>query len=365
MDKVVISTQEITEIQEVPEQPVHLEPKLTAPIPLWLRLGLSVLVLGLPLLCLLAIILRVAFRTQPPRTRYAWTEYLATLLIISGFLTSIGAVLVFSFVPLPEIVSPGLAELDERIDFPGLPSKTVLSATDASQQLKSLVAVISPTREAVFGKREMLSNEFGAGLLLQANSAGYLFTTARHVVGSDWDVRKKKRALISLASGLWAGADVIARHNTLDLALLWLPRHSGDADFSQPIARPKEGESIFVIGHPEGLRFTLSTGIVSRLRGSILQISAPVSPGNSGGPVYDANGSLIGVVVSTMDKSINPNAENLNFAVGSEALLKESGWEFAAGGREHFKAFLNTSSAEKQASGSKQTSPGPKSDAQH
>ena len=353
MDKIVVSASEIGELKDevVSGVPAPPQPKLAPAVPWWAKLALAPFVLVLPVLCLFTIILRVAFRTQPPRVTHAWTAFLSTLLIISGFLTSVVAVVAFSISPIPAIVSSGLAELDERTEYPALPAKSPLSGADAAVQLKSLVAVISPAAKTLFGKREVLSNEFGAGMLLQANSSGFLFGTARHVIGTgDWDLRKNSpRALLSMSSGVWAGADVIARHTSLDLVLVWLPRHSGQADFVQPISTAKEGESIIVIGHPEGLKFTMSTGIVSRMEYSVLQISAPVSPGNSGGPVYDQEGNLVGVVNSTMDKSIRPNAENLNFAVSAQALLHEAGWEFVQGGRERWQQFARAASAgEKQ-----------------
>jgi S1-C subfamily serine protease len=349
MDKIVVSASEIGEIKDeiLAETPAPPQPKLQPAVPWWAKLALAPFVLLLPVLCLFTIILRVALRSQPPRVTHAWTAYLSTLLIISGFLTSAIAVVTFSLSPIPAIVSSGLAELDERTEYPALPAKSALSGADAAIQLKSLVAVISPAAKSLFGKREVLSNEFGAGMLLQANSSGFLFGTARHVIGTgNWDLRKDvPRALVSMSSGVWAGADVIARHTTLDLVLVWLPRHSGQADFVQPITTANEGESIIVIGHPEGLKFTMSTGIVSRMEYSVLQISAPVSPGNSGGPVYDQQGNLVGVVNSTMDKSIRPNAENLNFAVSAQALLREAGWEFVQGGRERWEQFARASSA--------------------
>jgi S1-C subfamily serine protease len=342
VDKIVISPDELTEIQPEQGQGPRPEPKLPPAITWWARIGPAVLVLVLPLLCLVTIILRVALRGQPPRTRHAWTAYLSTLLVISGILTSMATVAVFSLGPLPSVVSSGLSELDERTEYPHLPQTGTMTGADAAKHLKSLVAVISPTAQSYFSKREMLSSSFGAGMLLYVNSAGYLFATARHVIGTDdWSVTKKPRALVSLASGVWSGADVIGRHATLDLALVWLPRHSGRGDFVQPVMEAKEGENIFVIGHPEGLKFTLSTGIISRLENNTLQISAPISPGNSGGPVYDEQGNLIGVVSSTLDKSMQPNAENLNFAVAAKALLRESGWEFAQGGRERFQEYLH------------------------
>ena len=351
MDKIVISPGDLSEIQQEPGQAAPSQPKLPPAIPWWARLGPILLVPVLPLLCLVTIILRVALRGQPPRTRHAWTAYLSTLLVISGILTSMAVVVVLSLGPLPSVVSSGLAELDERTEYPHLPMHAAMSGADVSQHLKSLVAVISPAGQSFFSKREVLSSSFGAGMLLQANSAGYLFATARHVIGtSDWSVAKKPRALVSLASGVWSGADVVARHNTLDLALVWLPRHSGQGEFVQPVADAKEGEGIFVIGHPEGLKFTLSTGIISRLQENALQISAPVSPGNSGGPVYDEQGNLVGVVSSTFDKSVQPNAENLNFAVAAKALLNETGWDFAPGGRERFQKFLQASGNKGQVS---------------
>jgi S1-C subfamily serine protease len=351
MDKIVISPNEITEIREVPDQPAKIEPKLPPAIPWWARLSVGVLVLFLPLLCLVTIILRVAFRGQTPRIRYAWTGFLSTLLVISGFLTSAGTVMFFSLGGSFQspIAGNGLSELDERTDFPTLPASKDLNGADAAAELKPLVAVISPPGQSMFSKREVLSNSFGAGLLLEANDKGYLFATARHVIGlGNWTLKDQHRALLSLASGVWSDAEVIARHTNLDLVLVWLPRHSGSAAFAQPIATPKEGQNIFVIGHPEGLKYTLSTGIISRMENSTLQISAPVSPGNSGGPVYDQQGNLLGVVSSTLDKSFQPNAENLNFAVTAQAFLKENGWEFAKDGRERWREYLKAITANQE-----------------
>jgi hypothetical protein len=64
--------------------------------------------------------------------------------------------------------------------------------------------------------------------------------------------------------------------------------------------------------------------------------------------VYDLQGNLLGVVSSTMDKSYQPNAENLNFAVTAQALLKESGWEFAKDGRERLETYLKAVNAQQE-----------------
>ena len=79
---------------------------------------------------------------------------------------------------------------------------------------------------------------------------------------------------------------------------------------------PVEGETVLVIGNPQGLTGTVSTGIVSAVRGNAIQFTAPVSNGSSGGPVVDEQGQVLGIVnfiVAPNEGQIN---ENLNFAFG-------------------------------------------------
>lgn len=77
---------------------------------------------------------------------------------------------------------------------------------------------------------------------------------------------------------------------------------------------PQVGESVIVIGAPLGLSHTVSTGIVSAVRTirgtTYLQITAPISPGSSGGPVLNSQGEVVGVTVSTIEEG-----QSLNFAV--------------------------------------------------
>lgn len=343
MEKVVVSHDEIAQATRPSEESTGLTAKLPAAIPLWARLSLAPLVLVLPLLSLITILLRVATRGLPPRSRFAWAAYLSTLLAISGILTSIVGVAAFTLSPsAPSVASQGLSELDSRTQFPTLPSTAELNAEEVSEQLKPLVTVITPVRRNWFSHVEGPSNALGAGVILQANEDGYLICTARHVVDGESGNGKVERALVASSSGTWATADVVARHNTLDMLLLWLPRRTGKATFTLPVKKVSElkgGESIFVIGHPQDLRFTLSTGIISRLDQDTIQISAPVSPGNSGGPLLNAHGELAGIVIAMVDKNNSPNAENLNFAVRADALLDPSGWSFRGDGRRRLTLF--------------------------
>jgi|SRR5579859_667813 len=73
------------------------------------------------------------------------------------------------------------------------------------------------------------------------------------------------------------------------------------------------GDRLVAIGAPLGLQNTLSEGIVSGLRGSVIQMSTAISPGSSGGPVLNSTGEVVGVSVA-----YKPGGENLNFAVPIE-----------------------------------------------
>ena len=74
------------------------------------------------------------------------------------------------------------------------------------------------------------------------------------------------------------------------------------------------GETVFAIGNPRGLEGTFSQGIVSSVREleslTLLQITAPISPGSSGGPIADEHGEIVGVAVATFR-----GGQNLNFAI--------------------------------------------------
>ncbi|WP_169747045.1 S1C family serine protease [Edaphobacter aggregans] len=296
----------------------------------------------LPLLCIVAIVLKIAFRTQPPRVRYALVSYLSTLLVVSGVLATVATVLVVSFVPIPAIVNNGLPSLDEQTDFPLLASADALSSADVSSRLKPLVIVVSPAVR-LWNGQEIASQSFGAGVLLEAAQSGYLFATANHVAnhGPLRNGSPPPHVMIATAAGVWSNAEVVAIAAPQDLALLWVPRHSGSARFVQPIAEATDGEDVFVIGHPEGLKYSLSTGIVSGLREEAIQISAAISPGNSGGPVYDSHGQLIGIVSSKFDHTRDANAENLGFAVRAQLLRDAARWSFYGSGRQRLEAYVD------------------------
>jgi S1-C subfamily serine protease len=99
-----------------------------------------------------------------------------------------------------------------------------------------------------------------------------------------------------------------------DLAILSVPTLTAQPLAISNIEKPEIGEKIYAIGNPKGLSGTISEGIVSGIRSlenkSLIQITAPISPGSSGGPVINNKGEVIGVAVGTLT-----SGQNLNFAI--------------------------------------------------
>ena len=75
------------------------------------------------------------------------------------------------------------------------------------------------------------------------------------------------------------------------------------------------GETIYTIGSPYGLQNTLSEGIVSGLRTNEIQISAPISPGSSGGALINEYGEVVGITTSGISEG-----ENLGFCIPIESI---------------------------------------------
>jgi S1-C subfamily serine protease len=77
------------------------------------------------------------------------------------------------------------------------------------------------------------------------------------------------------------------------------------------------GEEAYSVGAPKGLDLTIANGIVSGKRSlkgiNYLQTTAPISPGSSGGGLFDATGKLIGITTMYLAE-----AQNLNFAIAAE-----------------------------------------------
>ncbi|MFL9881028.1 serine protease [Herbaspirillum rhizosphaerae] len=165
----------------------------------------------------------------------------------------------------------------------------------------------------------------GTGIIV--NRDGYILTN-NHVV----DGCKSLTVKGSSGDTIRILAELEAVDRTNDLALIKsLQPFNQAASFRMPAKPARLGEEIGVIGYP--LPGILSSepkatfGQINSLAGvnnnrAHLQISAPIQPGNSGGPVLDASGAVVGVVVSSvamaMSQAIGSVPQNVNFAIRGE-----------------------------------------------
>lgn len=166
----------------------------------------------------------------------------------------------------------------------------------------------------------------GSGFVIDAG--GYILTNAHVVKGAQ---RVQVALPTGLADGSVAGAlasritvmsaRIIGVSSEIDLALLKVEATNLTA---LPVANFRnlhQGETVFAFGSPQGLRNSVTHGIISAVARQTdpdspmiyIQTDAPINPGNSGGPLVNVNGEVVGV--NTFILSESGGAEGLGFAI--------------------------------------------------
>jgi S1-C subfamily serine protease len=175
-------------------------------------------------------------------------------------------------------------------------------------------AVVS-IRPAESPRRRPAVERMGSGFFITPD--GYLLTNS-HVI------RPIRHPEITLIDGRTFPARVIGEDPVTDLAVLRV-EHEGTFPAARlgDSSRLRLGQLVVAIGNPLGFQFTVSAGIISglgralqgpggRIIEDIIQTDAALNPGNSGGPLVDSRGQVIGVCVATL-----LGAENIAFAIPS------------------------------------------------
>lgn len=227
--------------------------------------------------------------------------------------------------------NPAAPEKDRKIAEEGVKR---LSAKLTRPQLADVDEAVrrfnSGNASAVRLPPERSSKAAASGPRLYATGSGFYVTTAGHVLSNNHVVAGCSEVKITEGERS-TPVKILATDTNLDLALVQLP-HAAPAAVVFRESAPRLGESVVVMGFPlSGLLSSdavVTTGIVSALAGMRddrhqLQISAPVQPGNSGGPLLDPAGHLVGVVVSKLDgvrmaSLTGAIPENVNFAIKAE-----------------------------------------------
>lgn len=193
------------------------------------------------------------------------------------------------------------------------------AALDAySQAVIGVAERLGPAVVAVEIRRGKLRGADGAGSAVVITPDGYLLSN-HHVVDGAREVRVRAPAGDSTV------ARVVGTDAATDLALL----HADPVAMAAPApgelaaAPVRPGQLVVAIGNPLGFSSTVSAGVVSalgrslrgkdgRLIDGIVQHTAPLNPGNSGGPLADSQGRIVGINTAIIARS-----QGLGFAVGA------------------------------------------------
>ena len=158
----------------------------------------------------------------------------------------------------------------------------------------------------------------GSGFFI--DKRGYILTN-HHVIESEVDPKYEgySRLYVRLSespAGERIPAKVVGYDKIFDLALIKVevtPEYTFGGSFDQAVA---PGDRIFAIGSPAGLEKTITAGIISAMGrrllqvGDSMQVDVPLNPGNSGGPLLDDKGDLIGICFAGLQQF-----SGLNFAI--------------------------------------------------
>jgi S1-C subfamily serine protease len=238
----------------------------------------------------------------------------SALLFASGVLAALMALLLYNLlVPGPQPLTP--QQVNDTV------AQVLASATPPPAFSARVYQAIQPSLVLIQtqspGENGEEANGLGSGVVI--NDSGDILTSL-HVVADAADIR------LTFADGTQSAAQVTATQPENDIAVLsasQLPGLVVPATLGSAGAM-RVGDEAFAVGNPFGLYSSMSAGVISgfqrsfqppdsdqRLEG-LIQIDAAVNPGNSGGPLLNRNGQVIGIVVGI----VNPSEQEVFIGIG-------------------------------------------------
>ena len=200
-------------------------------------------------------------------------------------------------------------------------SQALASATPPPPFSEGVYQIIQPSlvliQSKLSGTAGTADDSLGTGTIIDANGD---ILTSLHVVANATDIQ------VTFADGTTSSAKVATQQPENDIAVLkadTLPAQVVPAVLGNPNAM-RVGDQAFAVGNPFGLYSSMSAGVISgfnrtfqprnsnlTLKG-LIQIDAAVNPGNSGGPLLNRNGEVIGIV----EGLVNPTDQNFFVGIG-------------------------------------------------
>jgi len=242
----------------------------------------------------------------------------------SGVFAALVAIFLYSvFVPAPHQLTQ--KEVDVSV------AQAMASATAPPPYAALVYQVIQPS--LVLIQSQILEtnglaadNGIGSGVII--NDAGAILTSL-HVVANEPNI------LVTFADGTQSPAKITAAQPENDIAVLSaskLPDQFLPATLGNPNAM-HVGDEAYVVGHPFSLYSSMSAGVISGFERSfqipdsgqtlkgLIQIDAAVNPGNSGGPLVNRAGQVIGIVAALL----NPTKQNVFIGIGFAVPITTAG----------------------------------------
>ena len=232
---------------------------------------------------------------------------------ITGILAALLAILLYS------LLFPGPHQMTVR-EVNDAVAMALASATPRPAFSTQVFQVIQPSLVLIQTKGEDNEGEhggLGSGVIITTNGE---ILTSLHVVASADEI------LVTFADGTKSEAEVVLEQPENDIAVLQayqLPGILIPAILGNP-GSMRVGDEAFAVGNPFGLYGSMSAGVISgfnrafqpsgseqRLEG-LIQVDAAVNPGNSGGPLLNRNGQVIGIVTGI----VNPSEQNFFVGIG-------------------------------------------------
>ena len=264
-------------------------------------------------------------RTAPPRAGRARTARLGTpwrrprVLWLAAFAVAVAVLAVWQWPSGPPPVTSG--DVDRAVQ--GGLEKAKADARNTPPDAALAYRRISPSLVTVItgapagGRAETAESALGAGVVINASGS---VLTAWHVVEDGGPIQ------VRFADGTQAGATVVTRQAENDIAVLGVDRLPQIVVPAVMGGGAQVGDAVFPVGNPLGLQASLSAGVVSALDRSVqadanrtlrglIQFDAAVNPGNSGGPLLDRDGNVIGIVTGLVNPAQQPYFVGIGFAV--------------------------------------------------